>query len=644
MEYEKRTIPQQLILGSERWPDAVAQLSKDANGEFQPTTYPQLVEEMYVTAAGFHEIGVEPGALVGLISENRKEWLLADLGLLAVGAADVPRGNDTMPAELVYILKTVEAKTAIFENTAQLKKVLAHASEVKDLKTWILFDEPASDAAESLEDLQKALPAGCKLMTFSQVLEAGKASIDTHREMLIERVEDAKPEDLATIIFTSGTTGEPKGVMINHWNFLVQALFIDNKIAIAPGDTWLCVLPVWHSFERVMQYISIANGTALAYSKPLGPILLADLAKVKPTWMASVPRIWESLQAGIYKSLKAKGGASWALFRFFVAVGGAYKHQEALLRGLMPTFRRRSRIIDFIIGFIPWLLLLPLHALGNLLVFRKIRARLGGRFVAGISGGGALPGYIDKFFSAAGILLLEGYGLTETSPVISVRTQWKPVLGTIGSPLRYTEAQVRDEAGKVLPPGEKGVLWVRGMQRMMGYYKRPDLTEAIIDSENWLNTGDLAEMTHQGEIAIRGRAKDTVVLLGGENIEPSPIEARLRSSIYIEQAVVVGQDQKFLGALIVPDKEAVSAWAAENGLDAGAWEDFCSGEEIRNLIKQEIAEAVSTKNGFRTWEQISRFGILCTSFTVGEELSGKQELKRHFIDDRYKKEIDGLFK
>jgi long-chain acyl-CoA synthetase len=276
---------------------------------------------------------------VGLISENRKEWLLADLGLLAVGAADVPRGNDTMPAELVYILKTVEAKTAIFENTAQLKKVLAHASEVKDLKTWILFDEPASDAAESLEDLQKALPAGCKLMTFSQVLEAGKASIDTHREMLIERVEDAKPEDLATIIFTSGTTGEPKGVMINHWNFLVQALFIDNKIAIAPGDTWLCVLPVWHSFERVMQYISIANGTALAYSKPLGPILLADLAKVKPTWMASVPRIWESLQAGIYKSLKAKGGASWALFRFFVAVGGAYKHQEALLRGLMPTFR-----------------------------------------------------------------------------------------------------------------------------------------------------------------------------------------------------------------------------------------------------------------------------------------------------------------
>jgi long-chain acyl-CoA synthetase len=644
MEYEQRTIPQQLILGAEKWPEAVAQLSKDADGNFQPTTYPALVEQMYITAAGFHEIGVEKEALVGLISENRKEWLLADLGLLALGAADVPRGNDTMPAELIYILKTVDAKTAIFENPAQLNKVLGHAKDVPALKTWILFDPPAADASESLDDIRKRLPSGSTLLTFAEVLEAGKGSVEKHREMLIERVEDARPDELATIIFTSGTTGEPKGVMINHWNFLVQALFIDNKIAIAPGDTWLCVLPVWHSFERVMQYISIANGTALAYSKPVGPIMLADFAKVKPTWMASVPRIWESLQAGIYKNLKAKGGASWALFRFFVAVGGAYKHQEALLRGLLPTFHRRSRVLDFIVGFIPWLLLLPLHALGNVLVFKKIRARLGGRFVAGISGGGALPGYIDKFFSAAGILLLEGYGLTETSPVISVRTQWMPVLGTIGSPLRYTEAQVRDEEGNVLPPGQKGVLWVRGMQRMMGYYKRPDLTEAIIDGENWLNTGDLAEMTHNGEIAIRGRAKDTVVLLGGENIEPTPIEARLRSSMYIDQAVVVGQDQKYLGALIVPEKENVSTWAGENGLDPSDWDEFCQGEEVRNLIKQEIADAVSTKNGFRTWEQISRFTLLCEPFVVGEELSGKQDLKRHFIDEKYKAQIAGLFK
>ncbi len=644
MEYEKRTIPQQLILSSEKWPEAVAQFSKDSSGDFHPTSFPQLVEEMYITAAGFHEIGIGRGDLVGLISENRKEWLLADLGLLALGAADVPRGNDTMPDELIYILKTVEACAAIFENASQLNKVLSRVGEVPALKTWILLDPPPSDAAEGLDDITSRLPESSKLLTFDKIRVAGKNAIETHREMLIGRVEAAQPEELATIIFTSGTTGEPKGVMISHWNFLVQALFIDNKIGISPGDTWLCVLPVWHSFERVMQYISVANGTALAYSKPVGPIMLADFAKVKPTWMASVPRIWESLQAGIYKNLKTKGGASWALFRFFVAVGGAFKHQEALVRGLLPRFTKRSRVLDFLRGVIPWLLLLPLHALGNALVFSKIRGRLGGRFVAGISGGGALPGYIDKFFSAAGILLLEGYGLTETSPVISVRTQWKPVQGTIGSPLRYTEAQVRDDEGYVLPPGQKGVLWVRGMQRMMGYFKRDDLTEAIIDGENWLNTGDLAEMTYDGEIAIRGRAKDTVVLLGGENIEPTPIEARLRSSMYIDQAVVVGQDQKFLGALIVPEKENVSIWARENGLNPDDWEAFCASEDLRGLIRQEIAEAVSSKNGFRTWEQISRFTLLCEPFEVGAELSGKQDLKRHYIDGKYADQISALFK
>ncbi|AHC16140.1 AMP-dependent synthetase/ligase [Salinispira pacifica] len=643
MELNKRTIPQQLMISADTWPSAVAQYSKDDKGDFQPTTYPQLVEEMYIAAAGFLEHGIGRDDLVGLISENRKEWLLADLGLQALGAADVPRGNDTMPGELIYILNTVEARSSIFENITQLKKVLDRKKEVPHLKNWILFDEPGEDAKESLPDIESQLPRGSSLILFSSIMESGKEHLSRHREAIKSNIDSAKPEELATIIFTSGTTGEPKGVMISHWNFLVQALYIDNKIDISAGDTWLCVLPVWHSFERVMQYISIANGSALAYSKPVGPIMLADFAKVRPTWMASVPRIWESLQAGIYKNLRAKGGASWALFRFFVAVGGAYKYQEAKLRGWLPNFKKRSRILDVVTAFIPWLLLLPLQALGSVLVFSKIRAKLGGRFVAGISGGGALPAHIDKFFSAAGILLLEGYGLTETSPVISVRTQWSPVQGTIGSPLRYTEAQVRDENGKVLPPGHKGVLWVRGMQRMIGYYKRPDLTEQMIDGENWLNTGDLAEMTHNGEIAIRGRAKDTVVLLGGENIEPTPIEAKLRSSSYIDFAVVVGQDQKYLGALIVPNRDNVIEWAGEQGIPGDDWETLATSDAVRSLLKFEIAETVNSKNGFRTWEQISRFTVLPGSFEVGKELSGKQDLKRHYISDAYAKEIRELF-
>ncbi|KGE72436.1 AMP-dependent synthetase/ligase [Spirochaeta lutea] len=638
MNKERYSIPQLLQKNAQRWPQAMAQYAKDTQGEFQPTSYPQLVEEMYTVAAGYLELGLGKGSLVGLISENRKEWLLADLGLLALGAADVPRGCDTMPQEMVFILKTVEAPAAIFENTAQLKKIVPHLSELPKLKTVILLDPP--------DDKDKApeLPKEIKTYNFHEVVDLGSKTLEKHRKAIETSIAELTPDDLATIIFTSGTTGEPKGVMISHWNFLSQALYIDNKIGIKPGDIWLCVLPVWHSFERVMQYISIANGTALAYSKPIGRIMLADFQAVRPTWMASVPRIWESLRAGIYSKLQSQGGASWALFRFFVSVGKAYKKQESKLKGLFPTFNKRSRVLDFLTALIPWLLLLPLHALGTALVFKKIRARLGGRFVAGISGGGALPPYVDDFFSAAGILLLEGYGLTESSPVISVRTQWAPVAGTIGSPLRYTFAQVRSEDGRVLPPGELGVLYVKGDQVMMGYYKRPDLTKQVIGEDGWLNTGDLAMMTHRGEIAIRGRAKDTIVLMGGENIEPSPIEARLKASPYIDNAVLLGQDQKFLGALIVPDQEAVCAYAKENGLDCSDWESVCESPEINSLLRSEINDAISSKNGFRTWEQISRFAVIPKAFEVGKELSGKQDIKRHVITDQYKDVIDRLFK
>jgi long-chain acyl-CoA synthetase len=575
---------------------------------------------------------------VGLISENRKEWLLADLGLLAIGAADVPRGCDTMAQEMVFILKTVEAPVSIFENVSQLKKVVPHLDELPKLKTIILFDPP--EDSDTIENL----PKGISLLSFTEVLEKGKAALEKHRKHIDSVIKKAEPDDLATIIFTSGTTGEPKGVMISHWNFLSQALYIDNKIGIKPGDIWLCVLPVWHSFERVMQYISIANGTALAYSKPIGRIMLADFQAVRPTWMASVPRIWESLRAGIYSKLQSQGGVSWMLFQFFVNIGKAYKKQEAKLKGLLPTFHKRSRVLDVLTAFIPWLLLLPLHALGTALVFKKIRARLGGRFVAGISGGGALPPYVDDFFSAAGILLLEGYGLTESSPVISVRTQWAPIAGTIGSPLRYTFAQVRGEDGRVLPPGQLGVLYVKGDQIMKGYYKREDLTKQVIGDDGWLNTGDLAMMTHKGEIAIRGRAKDTIVLMGGENIEPAPIEARLKASPYIDNAVLLGQDQKFLGALIVPDQEAVCGFCKENGIDCSDWESVCEATEVHRLIRGEVNEAISSKNGFRTWEQISRITIIPKSFEVGQELSGKQDIKRHVITEQYKDVITKLFK
>ncbi len=289
------------------------------------------------------------------------------------------------------------------------------------------------------------------------------------------------------------------------------------------------------------------------------------------------------------------------------------------------------------------MLLTPFRALGDALVFKKIKEKLGTRFIAGISGGGALPPNVDRFFEAIGILILEGYGLTETAPVLGVRLRAHPVTGTVGPIHRGTEIRIVDEQGTILGAGQKGVIQVRGPQIMLGYYKRPDLTAKILSKDGWLDTGDLGMLTIHGEIKIVGRAKDTIVLRGGENIEPLPIEQRLSESVYIQQAVVLGQDQKYLAALIVPKEENLIAWAEENEIPFDDYASLLEQPEVKELIDSEINAYVSMKNGFKPFERIFRFALLPKPFEPGRELSAKQELKRHAINDLYKSQIKSLF-
>jgi long-chain acyl-CoA synthetase len=281
--------------------------------------------------------------------------------------------------------------------------------------------------------------------------------------------------------------------------------------------------------------------------------------------------------------------------------------------------------------------------LGNALVFGKIKAKLGGRFVAGISGGGALPPSVDSFFGSAGILLLEGYGLTETAPVLAVRSQFSPVPGTVGKMLRDTECKIIGEDGSSLPFGSMGEVHVRGPQVMSGYYKKPELTAEVLTEDGWFNTGDLGMLTRNGELKITGRAKDTIVLLGGENIEPLPIEQKITESEYIDTAVVVGQDMKFLAALIVPNTDAIARYADEYHIPYDQMSDLLESEEVRELIDSEINSYVNSKTGFRPFEQVYRFAVLKAPFNVGDELSAKQEVKRHVVADKYRREIERMF-
>jgi len=621
------------------YPNNVAQYSKDQNDVFQPTTFTELYNEILCCAAGLRETGIARGDHVGFISDNRKEWLILDMGLHCLGAADVPRGCDSMAEELAYILSFGDCKSAVLENEAQMAKLLPLRGKMPMLTMFILIDNDF-DKGKYSADL-----AGIRVLGYRDIMEQGKALIDKGEAQSIEaEIEKGQPGDLATIIFTSGTTGEPKGVMLSHKNMLHISAYAPQAIANGPSDIWITVLPVWHSFERCVQYIALHPGGSLAYSKPVGKILLADCKKIRPTMLTSVPRIWEALRAGIYRNVAAGSAVKRGLFNFFVAVCGAHQTMKNLLLGRAPQFKRRFVPFDMLVSFIPFLLLSPLRGLGNVLVFKKIKAMFGGRFRAGVSGGGALPEAVDKFFAAAGVLVLEGYGITEAAPVLAVRHFNHPVADTIGPVFPDMEAVIRDpETGKELPPGQKGIVYGRGEQIMMGYYKKPELTRKAVDSEGWLNTGDIGFKTWKGEIKLTGRAKDTIVLLGGENIEPVPIENKIRDSEYIEHVVVLGQDQKFLAALVVPDFERIEAFAKENSIPYMDIESLVKLPEIRELIHTEITERVNRKTGFRGFEMIFRSTVLPKPFKPGVELSGKQDLKRHLINEMYKKEIAGLF-
>jgi long-chain acyl-CoA synthetase len=631
------TIPQMFLERVRSYPENPAQYSKDGSGEFQPTSFAALLEDVKVFAGGLLELGVIRGEHLGLIADNRREWLIADLAILGLGAADVPRGCDATEQEIQFILDFSECRIAILENEKQLAKIAARKAAMARLKTVLLFD-PVSPGAKA-----EAEAAGLSLLTFAEVCALGAPRAAARPAEFQEAVAIGKREELATIIYTSGTTGEPKGVMLSHGNFLHQTEVVPDLIHVLPGHVFLTVLPVWHSFERLVQYIILNAGAGIAYSKPIGSVMLADMQAVMPHWLTSVPRIWESVKDGVYRTLKNQSGVKKALFSFFVGIGESYTFFREHLLGRVAEFAPRARILEILWSVLSFLLIAPLRALGARIVFKTVKNKLGGRFIAGISGGGALPPSVDRFFGAIGILILEGYGLTETAPLIGVRPQDRPVMGTVGPVIRGSELKIVDELGERLGAGAKGLIMVRGPQVMMGYYKRPELTEKILGEDGWLNTGDLGMLTRNGEIKITGRAKDTIVLRGGENVEPLPIEQKLTESEYVAQAVVLGQDQKYLAALIVPEQDAVVAWAKDNAIPIVDYESLLQQPEVVELMDFEMNELVSARNGFKSFERIFRFALLAKPFEVGRELSAKQEIKRHAIVEIYPKEVKRLF-
>jgi len=634
----EKTLPLMIRERAKSTPDIIIQYYKNKEGIYSSISYSRFYEEVCFLAAGLLELGVKRGDRVGLIADNCQKWMVSDFGILSIGAADVPRGGDITVQELSYILSFTACEVVFAENQKQVLKILSCKQELPTLKTLISFD-PVDKETETA-----ASSAGVNVLYFASVTAMGQKRENLNPGTAEAEMDKGDGEDIASVIFTSGTTGEPKGVMLCHRNFLCQLPAFIKYFELKPGDIWISMLPVWHVYERLIEYVIFYYSTSIAYSKPMASVLMADFLAIRPQWMVSVPRVWEAIMDGINRNIKAKGGFRKKMFDLASSYSMLYTYFKDLTFALLPNFHGRIRALDSVLGFFPWLILLPIECFLRAVVFARIKREFGGRFRAGISGGGSLPARVDLFFNSIGIRLQEGYGLTETAPLITVRQFKRSRRGTIGQLLPNTEARIIDGKGKIQPPGRNGIIFVKGKQVMKGYYKKPAVTAAVLSEDGWFNTGDIGMLTYDNELRITGRAKDTIVLRGGENVEPVPIECKLRESPYIQQCIIVGQDQKSLAALIVPWQQTIMDFAEENSIPVVDYELLLQQPEVNEIIATEISERVNPKTGFKPYERIYKFSLLSKPFEPGKELSGKGELLRHNITALYAKEIHRLFK
>jgi long-chain acyl-CoA synthetase len=619
---------------AERYQELPAFATKDSSGVYQPTSFRQLYEDGLALATSLIDLGLKPREHVGLISDNRLEWILCDYAVILAGCADVPRGTDITPAEITHILTHSDARFTFVEDASVLEKLGRVRNSIRNVEKVVLIEADVRAPANVLR-LGDLLAAGKKL----------RMAGDRRAE---ERVEKIRPEDLFTIIYTSGTTGTPKGVQLTHANMTSQVRNLPFELS--PSDRALTILPVWHSYERVFEMVAIAMGVCTYYThlRTIGQ----DLKTVCPTVMASAPRLWENLYQKLMSRIDQAPPIRRKLFHGAQFCTCRVKRAERFFLGQELNLQGRQPIETLVRGaghLIRWLTLqLPYRVLDRL-VLAKLREAVGcSAFRGTISGGGALQPHVDEFFNFIGIPVLEGYGLTESSPVLAVRTWTNLVIGTVGPFYPETEVRIVDlESGRVLYPdrsrsdggrGRSGEIHARGPQIMLGYYKDSEGTARVLH-DGWLKTGDIGMVTFNDCLKIVGRCKDTIVLLNGENVEPLPIESQLIHSSLVDHCMLVGQDQKHLGALIVPALDGFRS----SGLVAANLVELAASPKARSLMESEIRSLVSLEAGFKGHERIADFRFITKPFEVGQEMTATYKLKRHVIAKQYASLIDEMF-
>ncbi len=565
-------------------------LSK-VGGTYQPISTAELVDRVRRLSKALRDLGVEKGDRVALMSENGPHWPIVDFATLCAGAVLVPIYPTLLPDQSTYIAGNCGAKVIVAETTTHLDGLLSQP--LPDVKQLVLIKGTSSDP---------------RVITLAELIERG-AGVDVAD--FEARARSIQPDDLATFIYTSGTTGTPKGVMLTHANLASNVAAGLQVLNFKEGSTALSFLPLSHVFERMVDYCYFIKGCTIAYAESVAAVS-QNMMEVRPHVFVSVPRVYEKVLSRVQEGVAAGSPIKQRLFAWAVALG-----REAL------PYRLKAQSPPGFLG-------LQL-ALADKLVFSKIKARLGGRFDFAVSGGAPLSRDLAEFFWGAGIPIYEGYGLSETSPVITVNGQGAVKMGTVGKVVPGVSVQIAGD----------GEILCKGPNVMKGYWHMEKETAEAIDAEGWFHTGDIGEVDPEGFLRITDRKKELIINAYGKNVAPAPIENSLKGSRFIGQAVVIGDRRKFLAALLVPDFEALKPWAEKQGVHAASNEELVSDPRVREMIGQEVAAVNAHLAGF---EKIVAWELLPNELTLeAGEITPTLKVKRRVINQRYGEVIDRLY-
>jgi len=574
-----------------------AALCVKRDGVWQDISWEEWGRNVRHFAMGLMVLGLKERERVALLSENRPEWAYVDLAVLSANAVDTPIYATNIPEQVEHIVKDSGSRFIVVSTEQQLAKVQEIKADVPDLEKAILIDPEA----EHPEDW---------ILTFAEVLELGEAQGDA--TAFEKRLENVEATDLATLIYTSGTTGAPKGVMLTHNNFLANVQGALDVLPLSESDLALSFLPLSHSFERLAGYYALlAGGGTIAYAESIDKVP-DNIQEIRPTVMCSVPRLYEKMHGRVLTTIETGPALKKKLFSWGMGVGGEMSKRITAKKEVPGVLNLKHKVADR-------------------LVFEKLRSRMGDRLRFFISGGAPLAREIAEFFHAAGILILEGYGLTETTPVISANRPDAYKLGSVGQPLPNLEV-------RIAPDGE---VLVKGPSVMKGYYNRPEETREVLTEDGWFATGDIGYLDQDNYLYITDRKKDIIVTAGGKNIAPQNVENLLKLNRFIEQVCIIGDKRKYLTALIGPSFSELEDFARENGIPSEPREQLIEHPRVQHLFQEAIDEANAQ---LARYESIKRFSVLPVEFSQETgELTPTLKVKRKVVGTKYQKQIDRMY-